>query len=248
MTDSEPGWVGFDLDGTLAATTDKEIGPLVPAMAAILREHFRAGVDCRIFTARAQWHSEQLKVQAWLQQHGLPVLRITNVKDDKCFQIWDDRAVSVGKNTGEVLSVRYEVHPLLQAKNSHLSDRTLLRLVADGCSCSPDKEDLHGVCALHRTFASISSEARVGSLIRNNHIWLDCSGPAKSIWRLTEQGRMLLAELEAPTATTEALADRLVAALVGRPELLAAVKARLWTFDLLRKGDQLTGTDAPQNG
>lgn len=104
------GWVGFDLDGTLAHTVGTEIGPPIEAMIQVLREHLGAGIECRVFTARAEWPSQCTLVQDWLEAQGLPRLRVTNVKDQHCFQLWDDRAVSVERNTGRCNTVNVEWH------------------------------------------------------------------------------------------------------------------------------------------
>ncbi len=43
-------------------------------------------------------------IHTWLQDHGLPPLEVTNVKDFGMVELWDDRAVRVRMNTGEVIA------------------------------------------------------------------------------------------------------------------------------------------------
>jgi len=100
------GWIGCDLDGTLAVNDRPwpEIGEAVPAMLARVRAWVEAGVEVRIFTARAGEGPERVReVEAWLVRNGLPPLRVTDRKDSRMFQLWDDRAVRVEKDTGRIL-------------------------------------------------------------------------------------------------------------------------------------------------
>ncbi len=101
---NDTDWVGFDLDGVLAATvaTDGSIGPPVWPMMDLLRQFLSAGRPVRIFTARAEWPGQVVLVQDWLETNGLPRLPVTNVKDSRCLLLFDDRAVSVANNTGSI--------------------------------------------------------------------------------------------------------------------------------------------------
>ena len=100
------GWVGVDLDGTLAMYHGfkgyEDIGEPIPAMMARVKSWIAAGIDVRIFTARASDGPIATRpIARWLKRQGLPALRITNVKDADCVEVWDDRAVTVVSNTGE---------------------------------------------------------------------------------------------------------------------------------------------------
>jgi len=107
------GWIGFDLDGTLARydgwTHAHDIGEPVPAMVAILKAHVEEGVEVRIFTARVSVQNEierkeiERTVQLWCLEHIGLALPVTNVKDFNCWAIYDDRAIAVEKNTGRIL-------------------------------------------------------------------------------------------------------------------------------------------------
>lgn len=115
------GWIGVDLDGTLAEYDgwkgENHIGEPVPAMAFRVRKWLADGRDVRIFTARvsgdAQWigpvgipepmtKSEARKeIEAWCLKHFGVVLPVTCQKDYAMVELWDDRAVQVVPNTGK---------------------------------------------------------------------------------------------------------------------------------------------------
>lgn len=100
------GWIGVDLDGTLAqwqaGHDSRHIGPPVEAMLARVKRWVSMGIEVRIFTARASVESHIPPVQEWLKEHGLEGLQVTNVKDYRMLQLWDDRAIQVIPNTGEL--------------------------------------------------------------------------------------------------------------------------------------------------
>jgi len=104
MTDE--GWIGVDLDGTLAHDTGwhgpDQIGPPIPEMMERVRNWLRDGRRVKIFTARATIPQQIPPIREWLRQQGLPELEVTNVKDFACIEIYDDRAVEVIHNTGRL--------------------------------------------------------------------------------------------------------------------------------------------------
>lgn len=113
------GWVAVDLDGVLAyhdpdaRPYDGSIGPAVPVMVARVKEWIAAGYEVRVFTARiAPLDGESPESERIIQQHhaihaftvatfGYP-LTVTCIKDRKMIEVWDDRAVQVQPNTGEM--------------------------------------------------------------------------------------------------------------------------------------------------
>lgn len=113
-----PGWIGVDLDGTLAEYTGwrgvDHIGKPVPLMVARIKRWLDRGWEVRIFTARMSEINKELRssgssararklIQRWLvDKAGLPKLEVTNQKDYEMIALWDDRAVQVIENTGEV--------------------------------------------------------------------------------------------------------------------------------------------------
>lgn len=96
------GWIGVDLDGTLAhydrwRGTD-HIGVPVRRMRRRVVEWLAEGRDVRIFTARTEDSYDAIR--RWCVKHLHQELPITNVKDFGMIELWDDRAVQVVVNTG----------------------------------------------------------------------------------------------------------------------------------------------------
>lgn len=109
-------WIGVDLDGTLAHY-DKwvgvhHIGEPVPAMLARVRQWRDAGIRVKIFTARVSDGKPETRryIEEWCLVHLGEVLEVTNIKDYAMLELWDDRAVSVEKNTGRVIGGESRVH------------------------------------------------------------------------------------------------------------------------------------------
>ena len=100
------GWIGVDLDGTLAHYTTYQghthIGEPIPPMVARVKRWLKDGHDVRVFTARANDRDEAVlhAIRLWCLEHIGRVLPITNVKDSGMWELWDDRAVQVLSNTG----------------------------------------------------------------------------------------------------------------------------------------------------
>lgn len=105
------GWIGVDLDGTLAHYDGwkgiDHIGEPVPAMLERVKAWLAEGKDVRIFTARVCPNQdgrklEQAKwwIEVWCLKHVGQRLPITHEKDFAMVELWDDRAVQVEPNTG----------------------------------------------------------------------------------------------------------------------------------------------------
>lgn len=101
---TQEGWIGVDLDGTLAHDTgwhgEDHIGAPIPEMLERVKGWLREGQRVKIFTARATVPRYIPRIREWLREQGLPELEITNVKDFECLEFWDDRAIEVTTNTG----------------------------------------------------------------------------------------------------------------------------------------------------
>ncbi len=105
------GWIGVDLDGTLAKHTkfegETQIGKPVPLMVVRVKKWLREGKDVRIFTARvANPDNKDIVVNAinhWCILHIGKALPITYKKDHKMIELWDDRAKQVIPNTGKLV-------------------------------------------------------------------------------------------------------------------------------------------------
>lgn len=117
------GWIGVDLDGTLAEyggwVDETHIGNPVPGMAFRVRKWLAEGKDVRIFTARVDGgevailmgNDEGVKfrdverirsiIQDWTEKHFGVRLPVTNKKDYGMVELWDDRAIRVKANEGE---------------------------------------------------------------------------------------------------------------------------------------------------
>lgn len=98
------GWIGVDLNGTLAEYMPWKDGKLAGRMLAPMKYRVQKwlaqGYEVRIFTARADEQKTIVAVQEWLTANGLPALAVTNVKDRYMVELWDDRVVQVEPNTG----------------------------------------------------------------------------------------------------------------------------------------------------
>lgn len=117
---SVSGWIGVDLDGTLAVYNgwnDGRIGEPVPLMAQRVKDWLAEGVKVKIMTARVsitggfslesnahadqEFADEQRKlIQDWTEKHFGQRLEVTCMKDFTMIQLWDDRCVQVELNTG----------------------------------------------------------------------------------------------------------------------------------------------------
>src|ERR1700722_14845096 len=101
-------WIGVDLDGTLArdlgSRRGDEIGSPIKPMLLRVKQWIAEGHTVKIFTARASSPRQVAAIKKWLAKHGLPDLEVTNVKDLKMIELWDDRCVQVATNSGEPIS------------------------------------------------------------------------------------------------------------------------------------------------
>ena len=104
---SDNGWIGVDLDGTLAHYDGwagaGHIGEPIPLMAQRVIEWLTFGYDVRIFTARAYLPEQIPPIKEWCLKHFGRELPVTNTKDFQMIELWDDRCVQVEPNTGRRL-------------------------------------------------------------------------------------------------------------------------------------------------
>ena len=100
------GWIGVDLDGTLAYHGEwlgsTHIGEPIPAMLERVLKWLAAGIEVRIMTARASEKNPSVTkaIHDWCLKHVGQKLRVTCEKDYQMLEQWDDRAVQVIPNTG----------------------------------------------------------------------------------------------------------------------------------------------------
>ena len=103
------GWIGVDLDGTLADMSKPpipgtNIGPPIDRMVQRIRKWIAEGKEVRIVTARVGWNRDQVPMILWyLKACGVTdkELVIQANKDYDMEELWDDRVVQVITNTGE---------------------------------------------------------------------------------------------------------------------------------------------------
>lgn len=112
---SASGWIGVDLDGTLARYDEwrgiEHVGEPVERMAFRVRKWLSDGVDVRIFTARVSGNAEDAElaaapVRAWCVEHFGVELPITCRKDFAMIELYDDRCVQIEPNTGRRMDGR----------------------------------------------------------------------------------------------------------------------------------------------
>lgn len=104
--------IAVDLDGTLAHHSDsfdvKTIGKPIGPMMDRVKQWLAEGHEVVIFTARIGHEGAFPHIKKWLREHELDHLRVTNVKSPDFHEIWDDKAISVEKNTGRVMGRKSE--------------------------------------------------------------------------------------------------------------------------------------------
>lgn len=124
------GWIGVDLDGTLAHYDHWEgptkIGVPIAPMVARVKGWLAAGKDVRIFTARVSHDGSPSRVKdamfasyaimEWCERHIGQVLPITNIKDYAMTELWDDRAIHVVHNIGTTLEETFVMIPADQCQ------------------------------------------------------------------------------------------------------------------------------------
>ncbi len=119
-------WIGVDLDGTLAEWDGwkghQHIGDPIPAMLERVKRWIKMDIEVRVFTARASVPEHIAPVERWLEKHGLGSLRVTNEKDYRMLQLWDDRCIQVIPNTGELIKNVTWVEPAKPADSPAQAD------------------------------------------------------------------------------------------------------------------------------
>jgi hypothetical protein len=124
------GWIGVDLDGTLAYYDywrgPEHIGEPIPAMLERVQRWLAEGKDVRIFTARVERATVALSpanpnsdasqnfsvveacIRRWCEKHIGRPLPTTCCKDYGMIELWDDRAIQVIPNTGRTIADEFE--------------------------------------------------------------------------------------------------------------------------------------------
>lgn len=111
------GWIGVDLDGTLAQYDGwkgpQHIGEPVPLMVGRVKGWIEAGREVRILTARVSHDGTcnrmndaflaNVAIRQWCLAHIGQYLIVTNEKDYGMIELYDDRCVQVEENTGVII-------------------------------------------------------------------------------------------------------------------------------------------------
>jgi hypothetical protein len=125
-------WIGVDLDGTLAHDHGNnrdgkglsEIGSPIKPMLNRLKKWIAEGKTVKIFTARASSPRQVAMVKKWLVLQGLPDLEVTNVKDLRMIELWDDRCVQVMTNLGEPIERKVQINGGAQVNLNGMGGRS----------------------------------------------------------------------------------------------------------------------------
>ena len=108
------GWIGVDLDGTLAKSVTvqrgEEIGMPIHPMVRLVRRWLAHGEDVRIFTSRVNPKRGRVNamrarkaIEGWCKRHLHRVLPVTHEKDWDMKLLLDDKARQVERDTGRVV-------------------------------------------------------------------------------------------------------------------------------------------------
>lgn len=111
-------WIGVDLDKTLAVyytfKGEDHIGEPILKMVERVQQWLAQGQIVKIFTARESEPDAKKKliaiqaIENWCLKNIGVVLPVTCVKDYGCVRFYDDRAVQIEENTGELTAeIRY---------------------------------------------------------------------------------------------------------------------------------------------
>ena len=124
------GWIGVDLDGTLAYYDHwrgpYHIGEPIPAMLERVKKWISEGYEVRVFTARVEGGTVALSmgdhdheahqhavavercIRAWCKKHIGQELSVTCKKDFGMIELWDDRCIQVIPNSGRTIADELE--------------------------------------------------------------------------------------------------------------------------------------------
>lgn len=115
---SANGWIGVDLDGTLAqyeSWGDGSIGEPIPAMLERVKAWLDAGQMVQIVTARVgpgvppeERQQQAIRIGLWCKMHLGQMVPVRCSKDFSMRELWDDRAIQVQTNTGRPTVERLE--------------------------------------------------------------------------------------------------------------------------------------------
>jgi hypothetical protein len=125
------GWIGVDLDGTLAEYDEwkgvDHIGKPIPKMVERVKTWLAAGKNVRIFTARISEPFAHHPIIKWCIEHIGQEIPITNKTDFNMIELWDDRCVQMIPNTGiqlrDYIRNRSHLEPYLKDHEAFLGEK-----------------------------------------------------------------------------------------------------------------------------
>ena|SRR5260370_327327 len=101
------GWIGVDLDGTLAEYTgwidELFIGKPIPIMVDRIKAWRLEKITIKIMTARAVYPEAVKAIEEWCQVIFGETFEVTDRKDFQMIELWDDRVRRVELNTGKLI-------------------------------------------------------------------------------------------------------------------------------------------------
>jgi phosphoribosylamine--glycine ligase len=106
--EEDEGWIGVDLDATLAeyGGWSDEIGEPIRKMVERVKRWIYEGKEVRILTARGtvgsmnEKYTQLVKIYDWIREHIGSPIEVTCQKDPKMIRLYDDRVVKVEANEG----------------------------------------------------------------------------------------------------------------------------------------------------
>jgi phosphoribosylamine--glycine ligase len=108
------GWIGVDLDGTLAeyGGWSDDIGAPIPKMVQRVKRWINEGKEVRILTARGSVdgkgesakYVQLMKIYDWIEDNIGEPLEVTSKKDPEMLRLYDDRVKQVEAGTGELVA------------------------------------------------------------------------------------------------------------------------------------------------
>jgi phosphoribosylamine--glycine ligase len=109
LEDLNHGWIGVDLDGTLAEYSGykNEIGAPIEKMVNRVKRWLRDGKEVRILTARGtgdKKYKSLVSIYEWSREHIGEALEVTDRKDPLMVRLYDDRVVQVEEGTGVLVT------------------------------------------------------------------------------------------------------------------------------------------------
>ena len=110
LTGEDEGWIGVDLDGTLAKHFgwSDDIGEPIPEMVRRVKRWIYEGKEVRILTARGSVdgqgesakYVQLMKIYDWIEDNIGEPIEVTSHKDPTMLRLYDDRVVKVEANQG----------------------------------------------------------------------------------------------------------------------------------------------------